>query len=661
MNVSNMTENHGDTLKLRKGNATCVCTTSHSTPSSIQYITSNTVDERSDLCLKYCGAACSTCKKAVPHPLGMAVIEEVTEDKTFGYSGTFLDGVDLYDITSESRPLFSKEAPNCCFPPSINAALLIWKKMFHELAAIVMLCTLANAWAAWLYCTKFKLSFYEAWGQPNSKEVMLGVLIIDVLAVFLVMYFKGHMQTELCNTLRELPDMEVHGGTAIAPQAAYFHDITETVHVNKRMCPPDPCTCSANNLDPQKRYKTSEELNEMLGIVDDNRYSGDIEYVKNERKNYTISSEDEFGMDEFGGQGKIQYVTDDKKMLDRVESSDSESRKWAIQERMKKVVDIESSRDNVVLSSDAMRRLGRARHDSTEETYSSESVDNYEAFPGQIGNPCQECIKVVQTEVTKCFNNDTLLKCKWRELTRTFKVDDIWKDALHNHKRGLFLATLLLLSCLFVMGFDFSKMWNAFLSFIETDEGKVCLTFCILLLARTISKATKRPLSHERRQSDAESDDASPQYQTEIATAQSFPPLSKQICRYAHHHKQELLVHACIALFSMYFAPELRYWLDFLGRQVLEVLGEILPTVYHLLFSMIEFFLTDYGKVVLVILILLSVHVVKPPKGKEGMTSYGGLSTQGIATLVGDAKETIRIMYRENLSEDQFWKRQAPK
>ncbi len=485
------------------------------------------------------------------------------------------------------------------------------KRAVRDLTKILGLCALANALTAWAYCIRHNLSFHEAWAQQLSSEAVFLTLVVDVLMVFLHMRKLGYVEmlkktrtsrfrlAEVPRALHALCNDSVTTHHSQESLAGLYEDSASTIAKLKKMCPPDPCPSACKT---QRRIDSSKYRTDL--------YAGSTNYK--------------------------------------------------IQERMKKVVDMEKSRNNAVLPRTVMDRLIRIKQvrdnvgfTSTEEEYAKiESVTaggkTVRGFHRRASLDMDSMGKKMITH-TDTFNYSSLprrhsLPHTGSGLT-TSKQSCLGHARLIYRKEALIFSVAIMAAILFVPTFRrwFLEKLNDFITFLKTDEGKVCVVLAILLALRIIS--TDHAQTHgSLSQALAVTRHKSIRYVEMLDNLRNF----------VKGHKTEIIVHCTIAFCSLIFAQYLQEQFKAMW-DLLNALVAALITWQDIvtLFNALEgIFSTDLGKIAVVFLILFIV---------SRLNSTSGISTEDVLsrsmlTLMGDSKETIKISYEETLSEDRYWK-----
>ncbi len=260
-------------------------------------------------------------------------------------------------------------------PVGLMPDLLILQRVLIDLSRVVILCALVNSAFAWAYCIRYQKTFSQAWEQKSTRQLASLALILDLLCVFMSFQQKGLFRLAE-RSAAESESLSYMGSHCLLP--------TRPTKVRKRLCPPDPCPCdvqemvtsSESELDTVKPYLESMEPTQrsfptiVSSLPSTEEYSPVVSVPTTDKGMFKSveSIEKKLGI------GAYHDVDDhESARLDDATQKDvlslvptgvlvrDKTRQWAVQERMKKVIDMESSRDGVELSQEGRQTLDRIR------------------------------------------------------------------------------------------------------------------------------------------------------------------------------------------------------------------------------------------------------------------------------------------------------------
>lgn len=200
--------------------------------------------------------------------------------------------------------------------------------MFYELVKILVICAAVNALSAWVYCVKYQQSLEEVLIYPHARRLAMAALFTNLLVSMAFLYRK------LC--VRN--DKEAHNTGTI-----YF-PIRPSI-AKKHKCPPDPCP----SISEVKRDADPDAFSHkptFKGDQDENKADDSQLVWKMQALNEAFKSARNFDavMPEVPLGVYIQQ---------------SKGKGWVVQERLKKVVNLENKRRDVILTQKQIECLNR--------------------------------------------------------------------------------------------------------------------------------------------------------------------------------------------------------------------------------------------------------------------------------------------------------------
>ncbi len=243
-------------------------------------------------------------------------------------------------------------------PVGLVPDLLVFQNMLIDLAKVTSFCALINAFIAWAYCVRYQLTFAQAWDEKTARQLSAMILIFDLLFIILVVRKGIEFSLSEGVSVARRASLSVLGAECKIP--------ARPTKVRKSICPPDPCP-----FDEDKGYITSTDSEAERGRGGAIR---DIGIHKSSLKDHvTAAAEDNLEK----MRGNVHKDAHDTVVMKEMAQADlamssiptgilieEDNKQWEIQERMKKIINLENSREGIELSAtekDTLKRIMDAR------------------------------------------------------------------------------------------------------------------------------------------------------------------------------------------------------------------------------------------------------------------------------------------------------------
>ncbi len=516
--------------------------------------------------------------------------------------------------------------PKTVRPPSgLRFDILILWNMLVDLAKVMVFCTIFNTLLAWTYCIRYQMTFPEAWNEKNVKKLASLVTAIDLICIGFVLRKRGHFS--LAETLSEAQNASLSGlGKGLPSRPS---------KVRKSLCPPDPCPCK--NQETITTTSDSEtDKDKMVGdktiftdggpqaqwqppttgsIVPQGRVPSGRETAEkpiDEGMYKSVKSVEEKLKGQLHEDAHEATVKQELSRVDYASASiptgiivEEDDKQWSVQERMKKVINLEHSRDGIKLSNTEKDTLSRIRESRSRNAQRNQRKDYAPpAAPAQITGIDEAVIVPMPQQKGEAYPGATDLVSPLQDLKGASR-----RDQILDRVRRLSRATL-------------ERLQNAY--------------------SRSSEPYYDEEFTDETTSLSTASLDLVPKSQKKIRAVSSKIPTSYLILTIS-----TLMLALVVA--SAFLIPDFEEWLKWLWEQCLELWGELL-----------HFLKTDVGRALMASLLMaiaasfwhgssssqpkstVQYNVPAPRKG----------GTKDI--LKGGYKEGIKISYEETIPEDKW-------
>ncbi len=364
-------------------------------------------------------------------------------------------------------------------PVGIIPDLLVMQNLLIDLAKVTLFSASVNTVFAWAYCIRHHMTFDQAWDDKTARQLSALFLIMDLL--FIIVNLSKGIRFSLSEgiSVARRANLSVLGTECKIP--------ARPTKVRKSMCPPDPCP-----------------FDEDEGFI----LSSDSEAeARRHAKPHTSGKESAMGLEQ--KRGNVHKEAHDSVVMREMAKADlamssiptgvlieEDNRQLQIQERMKKIINLENSREGIQLTArekDTLKRIMDTRQGAVEKAPYREihPHEGIESLDRRMGKDIDDFHDIVEPEETEDKFDSTA-------------SDDMVKKRRKYHEKAaipisyiIFTISMLMLASIvaamvFIPDLDEWLRWlweiieelfqNIFL-FLRTDAGKALLATLTLAVA----------------------------------------------------------------------------------------------------------------------------------------------------------------------------------
>ncbi len=221
-------------------------------------------------------------------------------------------------------------------PSGYRTMFLVLGKIYSDLIKIVIFCALIDSCIGWVYCVRNQLRLEQAWDDDFVHKSMIWLTSINIAVIVLYMRRKGHwkLASETYQSIKS-SRMTEHG------TRQKIFPVRTTARLRKSTCPPDPCPLT-RLPSPGSTSDSEDELGKKKTYEDTKAEREAVDAIA------ALSSQ--FALD--SAMCAVPTGTYIRQ---------SNSKEWVVQERLKKVINLESKRSGVILSNKESECLNRIK------------------------------------------------------------------------------------------------------------------------------------------------------------------------------------------------------------------------------------------------------------------------------------------------------------
>ncbi len=230
----------------------------------------------------------------------------------------------------------SRQRKRTTVPSGLSTMFLVLGNIYSDLIKIVIFCAMVDSFIGWVYCVRNQLRFDQAWDEEFVHKAMIWLASINIAVIILYMRRKGHwkLASEMYQSIKSSRMTEFGVRQKRFP-------VRTTTRLRKSTCPPDPCP-TTHPPSPGSTSESEDEHGKRKPYKDAKAEKEAIQAIAALSSQFALDS----AMSAVPTGTHIQQPN---------------SKEWVVQERLKKVINLESQRSGVLLSNKESECLNRIR------------------------------------------------------------------------------------------------------------------------------------------------------------------------------------------------------------------------------------------------------------------------------------------------------------